>query len=248
MGTKKYVDYTMSMVDRAIVLGEIFTSIFNKWLLPANIDIVPNGTDLIIPQIAKKLERTDIDPFTVTFLSSLMRSKGILEFVQAALLCLEKMPNMRFCIAGEWWNEDDTIRKETFACIPNEKIEKIRFLGLVTGEDKIRLYSETDIFVLPTYYPFEGQPTVIIEAMAAGCPVISTPHAAIPETVIDGVTGILVPPKSPRGLADAILHLVNKPDVYRSMAVAGYQRYLEFYTTEKSNELLLTSLRTAHSQ
>jgi glycosyltransferase involved in cell wall biosynthesis len=243
--TKRYVDATMRLVSRAIVLGDVFTPIFARWLPKERIDIVPNGTDCVPADVKGKLGRRDFGIVNVTYLSSLMRTKGIVEFVRAAVLCVEEMPELRFHIAGEWWNEDPTVREDTLACIMERHRDRIRFLGLVTGEAKDRLFVSTDLFVLPTYYPFEGQPTVLLEAMAAGCPVISTPHAAIPETVADGVTGILVPPRSPERLAEAILSLARDPEKARAMGFAAYRRYLERYTSEKSNDLLLASLRAA---
>jgi glycosyltransferase involved in cell wall biosynthesis len=174
-----------------------------------------------------------------------MRTKGILDFVKAAGLCLDNTPRLHFRIAGEWWNEDRTIRDETLAAIEDRHASRIQFLGLVTGKQKEELFLNTDIFVLPTYYPFEGQPTVIIEAMAAGCPVISTKHAAIPETVIDGQTGILIPSRNPQALAEAILGLVNDCAKFQQMSRASFQRYHEHYTAEKSNDLLLKSFQSA---
>ena len=61
-----------------------------------------------------------------------------------------------------------------------------------------------DVFVLPTFYPFEGQPLVLLEALAAGVPVVSTFHAGIPETVRNEKEGLLVPANDPPALAGAI--------------------------------------------
>ena len=68
----------------------------------------------------------------------------------------------------------------------------ITFLGPVSGQPKTDLLLDADIFVLPTYYPREGQPWVLIEAMAAGLPIVTTDQAAIRETVDYGVNGFLV--------------------------------------------------------
>jgi glycosyltransferase involved in cell wall biosynthesis len=115
----------------------------------------------------------------------------------------------------------------------------------VTGQAKWGLLEKTDIFVLPTYYPFEGQPNSIIESMAAGCAVISTNHAAIPETVINGENGVIVPKHDPQKLAGSITYLIENRDVLKSMASKSFERYQNFYTTEKSNQLLINSLQRA---
>jgi glycosyltransferase involved in cell wall biosynthesis len=233
------------MVGRAIVLGRTFIPIFTRWLPVSRIDVVPNGTECLNNGIEKKIGKQRRKARTITFLSSLMRTKGILDFVRAAGRCLAQEPGLKFNIAGEWWNEDPTIRDETLSAIEERHTAKIRFLGLVTGKQKDELLLSSDIFVLPTYYPFEGQPTVIIEAMAAGCPVISTNHAAIPETVVDGHTGILIPPCDPETLSEAILTLVHDHAKFQQMSRSAFQRYQEQYTAEKSNDLLLKSLKLA---
>ncbi|MGO9020343.1 MAG: glycosyltransferase family 4 protein [Syntrophobacteraceae bacterium] len=243
--TKNYVDFSMGLVGRAIVLGEVFKPIFARWLSAERIDVVPNGTDNFVAGIENKLGLQSRTAHNVTFLSGLMRTKGIVEFVRAALRCLDEEPGLNFRVGGEWWNEDETIKDTTLAAIEERYADRIQFLGLVTGKQKEELFLGTDIFVLPTYYPFEGQPTVIIEAMAAGCPVISTNHAAIPETVIDGETGILIPPRDSGALAEAILTLVHDRATFRQMSKAAYRRYREHYTSEKSNDLLFKSFQSA---
>ncbi len=242
--TKRYVDFTMGLVDRAVVLGRTFIPIFSRWLPDNRIDVVPNGADRLTSGAEEKLAKQGRQVRSITFLSSLMRTKGILDFVIAATLCLDEEPDLDFTIAGEWWNEDRTIREETLASIDARHADRISFLGLVTGQKKDDLFLRTDIFVLPTYYPFEGQPTVIIEAMAAGCPVVSTRHAAIPETVIDGVTGLLIQPRDTEALAAAILSLVHDAAKFQQMSVAALERYRALYTSERSNDLLLRSFES----
>jgi glycosyltransferase involved in cell wall biosynthesis len=57
----------------------------------------------------------------------------------------------------------------------------VKFLGPRTGDEKIRIFQESDVFAFPTWYPLEGQPVAILEAMAAGLPVVTTRHATIPD-------------------------------------------------------------------
>ena len=81
---------------------------------------------------------------------------------------------------------------------------------------------------------------VIIEAMAAGCPVVSTKNAgAIPETVIDGKTGILVEKKNPQAVAQAIIKLIESPELRVKMGMAGRKRYEQYYTQERNIENMI---------
>ncbi|MDY7001702.1 MAG: glycosyltransferase family 4 protein, partial [Thermodesulfobacteriota bacterium] len=232
--TRKGIDFVMRFVDRVVVLGEVMRPIFRKWFDDSQIDVAPNGTDLVVKGVDKKLQGTG-SARVFTFMSSLMRTKGIVEFIKAALLALDKHPQSVFNVAGEWWPQEPDLRPEVesmLAASPHG--DKIVFHGLVTGEEKEKLLFETDVFVLPTYYPFEGHPTVIIEAMAAGCPVISTEHAAIPETVIHGETGIIVDKGDAGSLATAMFELIENDMRFKSMARGSYARYKENYTVEKS--------------
>lgn len=247
--TRKYIDLTMWCVDRVIVLGEALRNIFSRWFAPAAIDVVPNGTDMRIDGVEDRLRTQRSGPILVTYLSSLIRSKGIVDFVKAAKPVATRHGEAKFNVAGEWWGQEPELAKEVIELVKKEGIEdKLVFLGLVTGEHKKDLLLETDIFVLPTYYPFEGHPNAIIEAMAAGCVVVSTDHAAIPETVLDGETGLIVPAKSPEQLASAICRLIDDRSLLWSMAKASYARYKSNYTGARSTKLLTDSLlRTAKS-
>ncbi|NIO21873.1 MAG: glycosyltransferase, partial [Candidatus Aenigmarchaeota archaeon] len=87
-----------------------------------------------------------------------------------------------------------------------------------------------DIFVLPSRS--EGFGRVNLEAMAMGKPVISTNVGGIPEVVLDGVTGILVPPGNSRELAHAIMKLLNDSELRESLGREGRRRVEEHFTLQ----------------
>jgi glycosyltransferase involved in cell wall biosynthesis len=120
----------------------------------------------------------------------------------------------------------------------------IRFLGWRT--DVAEFMRAADIVVLPTLG--EGFGLVLLEAMAQCRPVVASDVTSIPEIVEDGRTGILVPPRSPRALADALQRLIANPELRRSMGAAGYERLRTRFsvarmvdaTTRVYDELLAT--------
>jgi glycosyltransferase involved in cell wall biosynthesis len=243
--TKKIIDIVMKRVRRVVVLGNNFKLIFIKWFPPESIDVVPNGTSIKINGVKNKFSKEN-ELLTITFMSSLMRSKGIVDFLLSAEKITAVYKKVKFLVAGEWWRQEPELETEVKQLIMEKGLENyVTFLGLTTGEKKEKLLLDTDIFVLPSYYPFEGHPNVIIEAMAAGCAVISTDHAAIPETVIHNKTGLIIPIQSPDKLAEAIIYLVDNKEVLKSMAKESYKRYLQFYTPEKSTEKLIKSFMKA---
>ena len=106
----------------------------------------------------------------------------------------------------------------------------VGFPGVVQGALKAELLAEADIFAFPTYYPLEGQPLAILEAMAAGLPVVSTPRAAIPDCVVHGETGILVEERDREALAEALAQLILDPERRRRLGCRGRERYLAHFT------------------
>ncbi len=105
--------------------------------------------------------------------------------------------------------------------------EQVVFRGPVSGDEKHKELLEADIFVLPTTYRNEAQPVAIIEALAYGCTIISTPHRAIPEMLDYGKAGILIEPNRPDLIADQILKIHSEPGLlseYRRRARQQYQR------------------------
>jgi glycosyltransferase involved in cell wall biosynthesis len=115
------------------------------------------------------------------------------------------------------------------------------------SEDEIRGYlARAHAFVLPCVTGQDGAmdnlPTVIMEAMASGLPVISTPLAGIPEMVVDGVTGFLVPEHSPALLADKLEAVLSDRNLAMTLGEAGFERCRELFAIEKTSAALVKVL------
>ncbi len=120
---------------------------------------------------------------------------------------------------------------------------RVIFLG--ERKDVPALLQTMDIFALSSLW--EGMPNVALEAQACALPVVATAVGGTPELVVDGVTGLLVPPADPAALARAISTLLRDPDLRRTMGQAGQQRVQEQFditsTVEKTTALYETLLR-----
>lgn len=118
-------------------------------------------------------------------------------------------------------------------------IDKVRSLGL---EDRViflddqtdipGLLPAIDILAVPSLY--EGMPNVVIEAMAAGVPVVATNVGGTQEVIINGETGILVPPQDANALSEGISSLLQKPDLRRQIGLSGQQRAYKFYNIQNT--------------
>jgi glycosyltransferase involved in cell wall biosynthesis len=93
-------------------------------------------------------------------------------------------------------------------------------------EQLIRIFRTSDVYVLPSLW--DTSPVSIMEAMCLGLPVVATRVGGVPELVEDGVSGILVPPKEPRLLAEALSALIDSADLRDRMGRHGYRRSLQF--------------------
>ncbi|UCC75620.1 MAG: glycosyltransferase [Anaerolineales bacterium] len=139
--------------------------------------------------------------------------------IQAFAVASEELPGMQLWLVG-----DGHLRVPTEELVSSCRMQRrILFLGERT--DVPALLSESDMFVLSSDY--EGVPLSVLEAMAAGRPVVSTNVGGIPEIVDHGVTGLLVPPGEPQALAQAILLLARNPELRCQMGQAGQRVAIE---------------------
>jgi glycosyltransferase involved in cell wall biosynthesis len=121
--------------------------------------------------------------------------------------------------------------------------DRVSLLGPLPHEAVIAKYGEATIFVLPCVTGVDGDrdgiPTVILEAMAMGLPVVSTDLSGIPEAVQQGTTGLLVEPGDSKALADALAQLLEDEESRRRMGVQGRRRIVETFDSETNVKNLL---------
>jgi len=145
----------------------------------------------------------DSHPDCVSFIGRLAPGKGILEFLQAAVLVLREQPNTHFLVAG-----DGPLRSRAAEFVVQNGLEsRIQFLGWVEREFLPNVLGRTLLLVIPSSH--EGAPNVAFEAMGLGVPILATPVGMIPEVIRDGETGFLLPGNSPVTIAENIRRALN---------------------------------------
>ena len=158
----------------------------------------------------------------VVFAARLLWAKGVAEFVLAAQVLRAEGLDIRFLVAGE----PDTGNP---ASVPEEQLTAWREEGSVTFmghvQDIPALMATADVVVLPSYYR-EGLPRNLIEAAAAGLPIVTTDAPGCREVVEDGINGILVPARDAVALTAAIRKLVLDPALAARMGAASRQKAL----------------------
>lgn len=155
----------------------------------------------------------------VVFASRLLKEKGLLDFVASARLLKQRGVEARFLIAG-------TPDPENSSSITDEELSAWQLEGIVEilgfRRDVAQLFSESNIICLPSYYG-EGLPKVLIEAAACGRTIITTDHNGCRDAIIAGNTGLLVSPRDPVALADALEILINDFERRIQMGYAARQ-------------------------
>lgn len=115
--------------------------------------------------------------------------------------------------------------------------EECRFLGWVSREDAHAHITSHDLLLLPSTH--EGLPMVILEALSAQLPVITTPVGSIPEVLTDGETARIIPVNDPSALADAITGLAADPELYRRLAENGRRLFLKQFVIDAYGKSLM---------
>jgi len=226
---KAYVRFVLRRVTRIIVLGESLKNQFEGLVDEERISVVPNGVDW--PAHGARAGRRGCSRYRILHVSTLSHLKGALILLEAVPLVVDRRQDVEFVLAGPWSHPDDKRWADDFV-EQHGLAGYVSFSGPIQGAEKCALFASADVFVFPGIQQ-EGQPLVVIEAMAAGLPVIFTNRGCLRDTVQDGMTGVEVSISDSRGLADRICWVLEHPQEMDSMGQRARQRYETLYTKER---------------
>jgi len=155
-------------------------------------------------QIKKELrERKNL----VGYIGRLEEGKGVMNFFEAIPLILEKQDNLEFFLGG-YGPLYDRIKERLRS---NNLSRKVELMGWIPHDKVANYLNELKLLVLPSYS--EGLPTIVLEAMACGTPVLATPVGGIPDVIKDGETGFIMENNSPKCFAENIVRVLECPDL-----------------------------------
>lgn len=190
--------------------------------------VIPNGIDAPAPPGgAGRSEALRVSPGdqVIGTITRLVWKRGHQELLEAAAIVTQAEPSAKLVVVG-----DGPLRSSLEAQAQHLGLNGgVRFLGAVP--EAARLLPHFDVFVLSSVW--EGMSNSLLEAMAAGRPVVATRVGGNPEVVVDGETGLLVPPKNARALADAVLRLLRDRDLARRFGEAARRRVESQFTLEQ---------------
>lgn len=143
------------------------------------------------------------DVIRICFLSRFIEEKGIFELLEAIHDLLSEGCNIELALAGNGSIED----KLRNWIEQNNINDKVTFAGYLRSKEKAQFLLDADIFVLPSYT--EGCPVSLLEAMAAGLPIVASRVGGIPSIIEDGINGFLVSPKDSNDLKNKLFTLIQ---------------------------------------
>jgi len=194
-------------------------------VVPLGLDLEPfAGAGVLHGQLRGELGLGE-DALLVGIVARLVPIKAHEVFLATAAEVGRRLPRSRFLVIG-----DGARRAELETLAGRLGLgDRVRFLGW--RRDLDRIYADLDLVALTSRN--EGSPVSLIEAMAAGRPVVATQVGGVPDLIDDGVNGCLVPPDDPEALAEAMVTLLADPDRRQAMGQAGRKRVIPAFSAER---------------
>lgn len=197
---------------------------------PLPIEVIYNGVDLSafrpLGNVVRMRERLEL-PLAGTGIGAVCRlaePKGVMELLVAFERIYLSRPDVWLTIVG-----DGPLREALRLEATRRGIaDRLHLPGSVAHRSVPEWLNALDVFVLPSHN--EGLPNVVLEAMACGKPIVATTVGGIPEAALDGVAGLLVPPRDIGRLAAALEELLSAPELRARLGAAGRRRVEECFT------------------
>lgn len=260
---KKIFKWIILKSDKVTVVGpnQKLYLIENFNISDSKIEVIPNTSDFSALSENKIMDKyKNLNQIQIMFLSLLIESKGFKLYLDA-LLFLVKYKEIKFSVKAficgtisfskycKYFNNSEILVTNYINNIIEEiKTEskkknidfQLKWINGIRGEEKQTIFKDTNLFVLPTFFPTESQPLVLLEAMSSGCAVITTKVGEIEYLV--GDNNIFIEEQNVEILAEKIYNLMNDIDSMEKMALNNFKRYEENFSkesyTDKWNKLI----------
>jgi glycosyltransferase involved in cell wall biosynthesis len=236
---RAWVRWTLRRAQGVIVLGECLRPQFRPFFDEDEIHVVPNGADFPeLPCAERSYEgRSD---FRLYYLGNLLPIKGAGDLVRALPAIFRRHPAATATLSGD--AADPEFARWVAENVAGDGLaERVTLTGRVDRAAKLRRLAEADLFVYPSHY--EGHPWVVVEAMAAGLPIVSCDVGCVRECVVDGRNGCLVPVARPEYLARTVADLLDSPRELERMSRESLRIYRANFTESHFRRRLFDAMR-----
>lgn len=231
--------------DLLFQYGNIFSPVSELWKRRL-IELGCNGNIIV--------HRMGIDCNKFSFAARKLRANAVVEIVTIARLAEKKgveyairavaklaksKTNLNYTIVG-----DGPLKESLQQLIQELNVDSIvTLVGWKQQQEVIEIINNSDIMLAPSVTSKDGDregiPVAFMETMAMGLPIISTYHSGIPELIKNGVSGFLVPERDVDALAEKLNYLIEHPEVWQKMGIAGRAFVEEYYNVDKLNDKLV---------
>ena len=218
VSSRRLVAGLSDAADRITTVSERVSGELSEHYGADNVAVVGNGVDADLFQPDR-----GGDERYVLFVGRLDYPKGVPDLIKAAKPIV-KNHDIEFVITGKGPQREQYERMVEQAGLTDH----VTFTGFVTRERQIQLYQNATVFTLPSHY--EGLPTVLLEAMACGAPVVATDVGGCPEVIDHGENGLLVSPGDPAALSDAIDSVLGNAEMRGEFGRNARKTVLDRYT------------------
>jgi glycosyltransferase involved in cell wall biosynthesis len=218
---KAIIRWLLRMPEVIVALSEQWRG--NLHSIDPNLPVIVLSNPVTVPDLVPKKTKSRIQ---ILFMGRLGQGKGTHDLLEAARILLSKGSSFHITLCGDgdllyWARESAELGVD----------ESVEIRGWISGEAKKQAFSEADIYILPSYN--EGLPMSILEAMAYGLPIVTTPVGGIPDAVVDGINGFLVPPGAPGILAARLRTLIANKSLREKMGYASREIVKERFELSK---------------
>lgn len=216
---RAFIRYTLRSARRIVVLS-------SRW--KQAIDSIAPGAQAVVvanPVHVAPLAATRASSNRILFLGRLSEAKGFFDLLEA--VAIVRRAGIEFELRCGGYGDLDIVRNELRRLNLEDAVV---LLGWVAGEAKNREIEQAAVYVLPSY--IEGLPMGVLEAMAAGVPVVATAVGGVPDAIDDGHTGFLITPGDIEALADRLIRLLREPSLRANFSTEAHARALALFSTE----------------
>ncbi|MDP3685558.1 MAG: glycosyltransferase family 4 protein [bacterium] len=230
---------TLAAADAIVVISPQEEAALRRDRFPLRrVELIPPGIEPaeFTARRENPLSRRGLaDKRVILFAGRLAHAKGLDLVLRALPNIVREIPAAHLAIAGEDFGEQESLQRlaESLGVF-----RAVTWLGKLPREELLAAYQHASAFVFPSRYEAFG--ISVLEAQAAGCPVVAANASALPFLVSDGDTGLLSRPEDPAHLAAAVLRLLNDRPLVERLARNGRTRALRDFTWDRSIEKLRT--------
>ena len=222
-------------LDGRIAVSEAVREYLTPYF-PGDYRIIPNGIDLerFSDPALRSIEQFDDGKLNILFVGRLEKRKGFKYLLQAFAQVKQAVPEARLMVVGAYDKED----KEPFVLYARQhRLRDVRFIGQVSEDDLPRYYRTCHVFCAPST-GFESFGIILLEAMAAGRPIVASDIDGYRGVLADGEEGLLVQPEDERRLADALVRLLKDPALRERMGRQGQAKAANYVWQKVAQQVL----------